>query len=111
MIFSPREVFGKSQDIMLTKNGSFVDVKFWFEAEIEIICNPRYDDFPFNQHSCDVMVRMFMMPLTHIFQMTSYSLDKERLRFLPDHSIDASVTTSLEVFDYGITMSYLQFTK
>ena len=68
MIVSPREVLEKKQDIMLTRNGSYVDVKFWFEAEIEIICNPRYDDFPFNQHSCDVMVRMFMMTLDTYFR-------------------------------------------
>ena len=40
----------------LRQNGSHVDVSYNLEAEIEVICPPKYDAFPFNKHECEVAV-------------------------------------------------------
>ena len=52
-----RNVLEQSQSLKLKQNGSNVDVYFSFEAEIKVICNPQYQNFPFNRHHCDIAVR------------------------------------------------------
>ena len=51
-----REVLKQTSNLSARKNGSHVDLSYNLEAEIEVICIPEFDQFPFNRHTCHVNV-------------------------------------------------------
>ena len=51
-----REVLKQTSHLSARKNGSHVDLSYNLEAEIEVICIPEFDQFPFNRHTCHVNV-------------------------------------------------------
>ena len=51
-----RKVLDNSESMTLRQEGDRVKVSFYFEAELEMICNPHYSDFPFNYHYCKIEV-------------------------------------------------------
>ena len=54
-----RKIHQHSDGLYLKQNKDHVDVFYYFEAEVKIICSPSYKTFPFHHHACYIAVSLY----------------------------------------------------
>ena len=105
-----REVLKQTSHLSARKNGSHVDLSYNLEAEIEVICIPEFDQFPFNRHTCHVNVSHECGNVRSIqpcFKVTSWTKTEDQLIFVANKTLMPMKPPEMILFDYGLTVSYL----
>ena len=105
-----REVLKQTSNLSARKNGSHVDLSYNLEAEIEVICIPEFDQFPFNRHTCHVNVSHKcgnVRPIQPCFKVTSWTKTEDQLIFVANKTLMPMKPPEMILFDYGLTVSYL----
>ena len=105
-----REVLKQTSHLSARKNGSHVDLSYNLEAEIEVICIPEFDQFPFNRHTCHVNVSHKcgnVRPIQPCFKVTSWTKTEDQLIFVANKTLMPMKPPEMILFDYGLTVSYL----
>ena len=93
-MFTMKTISNPAKHLTLKRNGSAIDILYVFEAEVDIICDPKFEDFPFHKHDC-------------FLEIGSFTKTNSTLKFHPDLAYNSDSLAELKSFDYRIETSYL----